>query len=292
MAVIRNCFSHTLDISTVTRVNYTITGLTSETSTFVASGVSLEVSKIFLNDLYQTIIDAGYADAIMDEDEYSITVLGYKFFVLCVSTNGTYYQPVVYIQGYYVHANHTQSSNMQNVYMNGVNANYIGVYSINDTTYSNYSYNIIIRGDNNGIGIYYGSANNYTLQYHLLHIQKCTNLMTGTEIYCVAPYLTTYGNYVYIREIADTYNGVYWSTNTNEMYPHTTVGQNTVSKYICVPQTIVCDNYMLKSVIKGNRNIFTRGKYYKIGSDIYYCEYIDSSDVGMGTNENVLYKVS
>lgn len=71
----------------------TIKELTSETSTTNVTIIK-ELSAEFLNSVYETVIDAGYSDAVKNEEEYSITVLGFKFYVV---VNTSYY-PCIYAE--------------------------------------------------------------------------------------------------------------------------------------------------------------------------------------------------
>lgn len=91
--VVRNAYSGSY--SSLTSETLTIVGLTSETSTTNVTIVK-ELSTEFLNSVYETIVDAGYSDAVKNAEEYSITVLGFKFYVVV----GTNYYPCVYCTPY------------------------------------------------------------------------------------------------------------------------------------------------------------------------------------------------
>lgn len=89
--VVRNAYSGSY--SSLTSETLTIVGLTSETSTTNVTIIK-ELSTEFLNSVYETIVDAGYSDAVKNEEEYSIRVLGFKFYVVV----NTSYSPYVYAE--------------------------------------------------------------------------------------------------------------------------------------------------------------------------------------------------
>ena len=96
MAVVKNTFTTTLS-DNISPTNYIITGLTSATSTTSVSYMWEEASLYLLQSIYQTLVDAGYTDAVMDKTDYSITVLGFKFFVLSKSDDSSFHSfPCVY----------------------------------------------------------------------------------------------------------------------------------------------------------------------------------------------------
>ena len=99
MAVVKNTFTTTLS-DNISPTNYIITGLTSATSTTSVSYMWEEASLYLLQSIYQTLVDAGYTDAVMDKTDYSITVLGFKFFVLSKSDDSSFHSfPCVYCYG-------------------------------------------------------------------------------------------------------------------------------------------------------------------------------------------------
>lgn len=259
MSVMRNTFSGTLSASTNISTSYkkhTITGLTSETSTTNINYMNPEASIHFLNALYKTIVDAGYGDAIKNDDEYSITVIGFKFFVFIVGSNGI--SPNIYTTG-------TTSS------FSSSGSDYINNYSSNSTK-KELEYNITIRGDSNHISIYYGSYNNPTAEHSLFSIAKGKNLITSSDIYMFGRNISN-SSYIYMREKNDLYNCFANSvSNPMDKYTEGNKGLNTNSKFVCVPQLAYYNTCLIYSMIKGNSVVFTINKYYKIGNEIYFNE--------------------
>ncbi len=255
MSVMRNTFSGELSASPNLSTSYkthTITGLTSETSTTNVNYMNAEASLHFLNALHKTLVDAGYGDAVKNETEYSITVLGFKFFVFIIGS--AHITPHIYTTG------------TTNSFANS-NSN-----AINNSTYKKLEYNITIRGDSNHVSIYYGSYNNPTGEYFLFSIAKGKNLITSTDIYMFGQSISNY-NYIFMREKDALYNcfanNVY---NPLDKYIESNKGLNTNSKFVCVPQLAYYNTCLIYSMIQGNSAVFTSGKYYKIGNEIYYNE--------------------
>lgn len=264
MSVIRNTFTGTLSANpnlSASYQNYTITGLTSETSTTNVNAMNPEASLHFLNALYKTIVDAGYGDAIKNDGEYSITVLGFKFFVFIVG-NGALI-PFIYTTG---EGAISFKPNTTNARINNSNS-----------PYTELEYNITVRGDSNHISFYYGSYHYPTSELPLFAIAKGKNLITSSDIYMFGNSVSS-GNFL-IRERNNLYNYLYNSTNNPLDRFITEKGLNTNSKFVCVPQLAYNNTCLVYSMVQGNDAVFTSGKYYKIGNDIYYNE------------NNYLYKV-
>ena len=157
MAIVKNTFTKTL--SSITSASYTITGLTSTTSTNSVSYVSPEITTQFLTSIYRTLLDAGYSDTSMNSSDYSITVLGFKFFILNTTYNSSNYQsyPQVFVHGSSSKITATSAST---------------TYYINTTDYYNLSYKIIVRGDKNCVGIWYASYSYPNSEVPLIFIAK------------------------------------------------------------------------------------------------------------------------
>lgn len=258
MAVVRKTFTGTLSASpnlTTSYRTHPITGLTSETSVTNLSYMNPEASLHFLNALYQTLIEAGYEDVIKNEANYSITVLEFNFFVFvvgngnicpCIYTNGT---ADVFNQGYQSH-------------------------QINENT--KLEYNILVRGDSNHVSIYYGSYPNPVGDFPLFSIAKGKNLITSSDIYLFGKSISAINDnsgYIYTREKDELYNLLSKGNNSNTLNAYASYkGLNTNSKFVCVPQLAYYSTCLVYSMIQGNIAVFTSGKYYKIGGEIYYNE--------------------
>lgn len=259
MSVMRNTFSGTLSASTNISTSYkthTITGLTSETSTTNINYMNPEASVHFLNALHKTLVDAGYGDAIKNDDEYSITVIGFKFFVFIVGNNSIC--PNIYTTG-----TTSSFSNSSSTAINNCSSS---------STYNELEYNITIRGDSNHFSIYYGSYNNPTAEHPLFSIAKGKNLITSSDIYMFGQSISNSSS-IYMREKNDLYNCFANSvSNPLTKYMEGNKGLNTNSKFVCVPQLAYYNTCLIYSMILGNKTIFTNSKYYKIGNEIYFNE--------------------
>lgn len=271
MAVVKNHFETTLSDTSV--ATHTITGLTSETSTTNVNYVNQEASLYFLRSIHKTLLDAGYSDAVKNELEYSISVFGFKFFVLIISTSssaisGLY--PSIYTYGIDRNICSTNASS----YKNGLLIN-----NYYDSHTAQISYNIIVRGDENCISISYSSYKFQDFDIPIIFIAKAKNLITSENSYFFSgfPQDEIYSDYTFIRnkENLYTYYPLYFNyTNYNyKNILHTrydTVGLNTDTKFICEPILCYYGSFLIHSLLKCNTT-FDYGKYYKLGSDIYMC---------------------
>lgn len=272
--VVRNAYSGSY--SSLTSKTLTIVGLTSETSTTNVTIIK-ELSIEFLNSVYETIVDAGYSDAVKNAEEYSITVLGFKFYVV-VGTNYTpniYAEPISYV----------------------LPASTISIAkSINNAQYD-YMYNITVRGDSNMIVISYEGYDYYGVyEYTLFFIAKAKNLITGEngyffgrKLYATSGSTTAYQNFLISKEHNYTYiHSTGSGTGNGLLVPsYINSGINTKNRYVCEPQLAYDGTYLIYSMIRGNKAIFSKGNYYKIGNDIYHC-YNGNNDSSDGV---FLYKV-
>ena len=291
MAVVKNTFTTTLS-DNISPTNYIITGLTSATSTTSVSYMWEEASLYLLQSIYQTLVDAGYTDAVMDKTDYSITVLGFKFFVLSKSDGSSFHSfPCVYCYG--TSKNYSKYS---------VYYDYKGYYSLNDFTSAGrtLSYNIIVRGDENCVQISYGSYMYPNSEVPIIFIAKAKNLITSEDAFCWTYYFDASVNsddtHIYFRNKNELYN--YFELNFYEnpakgfdtYYPYT--GLNSQYKMVCEPVLGYYGSFYIYSMIKCNNQYFEHGKYYKIGSDIYFCYgyKLDKSKYYDGTY--LLFKVS
>lgn len=262
--VVRNAYSGSY--SSLTSETLTIVGLTSETSTTNVTIVK-ELSTEFLNSVYETIVDAGYSVAVKNAEEYSITVLGFKFYVV-VNTN---YYPCVYCTPYGSSLYESRSI----------------ASKISNTQYD-YMYNITVRGDSNFVYITYGSYSYYDEECGLFIIGKAKNLITEEDAYYFgkALYYNSSGYNAFIINKNHNYNYIF-NSYTLLSEPYSNSGLNTKTKYVCEPQLAYNGTYLLYSMIRSNKEVFIQGNYYKIGNDIYYC----AKACRESTSYSFLYKV-
>ena len=269
MAVVKNHFETTLSDTSVAA--HTITGLTSETSTTNVNYVSQEASLYFLRSIHQTLLDAGYNDAVKNELEYSISVFGFKFFVLIISSSsstigGLY--PSIYTYGI--------NNNICTTYSGQKNGLYINNYY--DPYLTQTSYSILVRGDENCISISYSSCKYQSFEIPILFIAKAKNLITSENAYFFSgfPQDENYNNYTFIRNKDNLYTCYPLYFNYTNNYRnildtrYNAIGLNTDTKFICEPILCYYGSFLIHSVLKCNTT-FDYGKYYTLGSDIYMC---------------------
>lgn len=291
MAVVKNTFTTTLS-DNISPTNYIITGLTSATSTTSVSYMWEEASLYLLQSIYQTLVDAGYTDAVMDKTDYSITVLGFKFFVLSKSDDSSFHSfPCVYCYG--TSKNYSKYS---------VSSGYRRYYSLNDFTSAGrtLSYNIIVRGDENCVQISYGSYMYPNSEVPIIFIAKAKNLITSEDAFCWTYYFDASINlddtHIYFRNKNELYN--YFELNFyrnpekgfDTYYPYT--GLNSQYKMVCEPVLGYYGSFYIYSMIKCNDQYFEHGKYYKIGSDIYFCYGYKLNESKYYDGTYLLFKVS
>lgn len=282
MAVVKNTFTKTL--SSITSASHTITGLTSSTSTTSVSYVSKELSTQFLTSIWQSLLDAGYSDASMNTTDYSITVLGFKFFALCKTYSSSNFRsyPMIYTHG---------SSSVLSVTSDSTT-----YYINNSSTYSDLSYKIIIRGDSNCVGIWYGSYSYPNSEVPLIFIAKAKNLITGGDAYCYCNrwYDSSTSYYVYFKNKSDLYTNNYVKTNASDFSLTTyynATGLNTTTKIICEPVLGYYGAFYIYGLIKCNKN-FALGNYYGIGTDKYYCYGYKEGSSSSYSGSYLLMKIS
>lgn len=289
MAVVKNHFETTLSDTSVT--THSITGLTSETSTTNVNYVSQEASLYFLRSIHQTLLDAGYNDVVKNELEYSISVFGFKFFIFISAYNNSINRYGFELYTYGLNNALSQrgknSSNLQYEILND--------YHTNGTTLS---FNLILRGNENCIQLGCSSYNCPNAEYPLIFLAKAKSLITSEEAFCYTSYF--YDNvaiYIYIQDKNNLYNYVSGIANGNynghyfETY-YTNNGLNTASKFICEPVLGNYGTYLIYSLLKCNNKNFERGKYYKIGSDIYFCYGYKEKTSDHYDGSYLLFKVS
>lgn len=252
MAVITKTFTGTLSDTTNTAI--TIKGLISETST-MSVNANLEATSHFLNALYQTLIEAGYEDTEINEDEYYVTILGAKVFS-CVDKSGCVY---LYIEGcYHNFLSHTGYKILHNS--------------------NNLNYGIILRGGKNNVRIKLLFANSSGLlvntEISSIMVFSAQNIIHNNSAYIFASDFAK--GPVIIRESPQLYSPTFSyslaSDRTIFTAYLTSKGNNTSEKYVVVPQLAYENSYLVPGMIQGNSTIFTNDKYYKIGTDTYYCE--------------------
>lgn len=278
----RKEYEGTLELDQSSIQNITIQGLTSETSTNTINYVHTELSKIFINSVYETLIEAGYSDTVKNEEEYSITVLGFKFYILLVSNTTNLVNASIALQIYC-----TCSRGVS--YVNNSSMNIAIGKAVNNKL--QYKYNIMVKGDTKLAIINFGGYDTYANNYHLFLVAKVKNLITHGDGILYSPVPLGYStDACYLIDEDDSiynYKTISWYNNPYIFpLPYTNgTGLNTNTKYVCEPQLIYYGSYMVYSMIRANTQLFTKGHYYKIGSNIYYC------DNSYNATNTLLYKI-
>lgn len=284
MAVIKNHFETTLS-DDITLTTHTITGLTAEGSSTNVTNFCQDGTIYFLKSIYKSLTDAGYTDATINEEDYSITVLGFKFFVISISGNtppNLRLFPYIYVPG---SASRLDSSASNNNYL------------LNEFDKTTLSYNIIIRGDENCVQISYSSFSYPNSEVPLIFIAKAKNLITDKEAFCYF-YIFEKANsaqYIYFRDKDKLYNTVYNNIYSDMLYfPafYGRTGNNTQSKFVCEPVLGNYGTYLIYSLLKCNSVNFEKGKYYKIGNDLYFCHGYKLGSSASYDGSYLLFKVS
>lgn len=263
MAVVRNKFTHTMK-STET-IQYQIPGLISENSKQTVAYVSTEASLYLLKAIYQTLIDAGYSDTTIDETDYSITVLGFKFYAL-VRANSTTFGYVCATT--YTHHQQSSQSALQNYFS--------ATAALNEEGGTDLSFTIIVRGDGkNAVIITLGSYSYRDNEVVLLTLAKAKNLLTSEDAFYFGDSPGSAGASVYLRNKNSLYECYESKIGTDCNLYWTNAGLNTTSKMICMPVFAYYGSFLIKGILQCNNVTLIIGKYYRVGDDIYY--YYDTS---------------
>lgn len=292
MAVIKNHFETTISNEAILST-HTITGLTAADSSTSVNYFCQEASLYFLKSIYKTLSDAGYTDATMNEEDFSITVLGFKFFTFCGGASNAMYYLVPKIYTYGNEALFSYSTDHKYTINDGYNKNY-----------NNISYSLIIRGDENCMQISFSSCRYPNSEMFLLFIAKAKNLITAEDAFLYFPYLldNAASCYTYIRNKNDLYNTI--KSNTYGTYNGAlNIGglptyyrnndlNTSQSKFVCEPVLGNYGTYLIYSLLKCNDVYFERGKYYKIGDDLYFCYGYKEGSATSYNGSYLLFKVS
>lgn len=263
MAVVRKTFRGTVSNGELTNVTYK--GLTSEDST-QNFNICIETTLHFLNSLCQTLIEAGYEDTTVNENEYYITILGEQFYFMCTGCSSS------------------NSSRLSSV-------NFRGGASISLSNsisqYNTLFYGIVIRGDENHVSIYIKPNRSTDLlsnECQALHIFNMKNVITQNDAILIVGSMNNrsssnivpgyaYGG-CYIKEKNTPHKISYSGNNLSNIFSSNYIDKanNTSEKVVVTPMTCFFGSYIIFSMIGCTSAIFETGKYYKIGENTYYCE--------------------
>lgn len=253
----------------------------SETETYNFTHLPLW-SKVFLQAIYQILLDGGYKP-ILNESDYSISVLdGFKFYVLGTPGTGyisNYVQPGIVIHG---------TTQMIQYY----NPSW---YLTSNKTQTDYNFTLTLRGSENVVCIDGFSGNTLSV-YGVIFLAKAIHIPTKKEYFMVNLY-AAYQNY--FIEKNNLYNITY-SNNcvlpTIPSYASGSLGYDSYDQfygigkgYNKVPLLTTHYDFMIKDMIYTDQMI-QKNEYYKIGNEIYYAGYISNYDYKIST-DRFLYKV-
>lgn len=255
--VIKNTFSGTVDSSKYNTSETIKLPLTSATSQDSVSHYPVW-SKVALNAIYKTLVDAGYTP-IKNEAEYSISIWGFKFYVLVTDSN----------------------RGVISIYRNGTTVGYCNYYTYmrsNNSLQSNeYKFILTIRGNDDMFEMTFSSDSNITSEYWIFSISKAVYIPTKSDvIYTMFLYNSSTVCH-WAVEKSNLYNSLTTYDILNKTVDDLTVFKNYVGVgkgYIKIPLFTVAFDCMIKGAImclNTSSDLTEFNKYYKIGNEIYYC---------------------
>lgn len=279
MANVRNTFNITLGSVTIVE-DKAFPGMTDDGG-IVEDCFVTEATAAFQKAIYRTLLDAGY-EATMNEEAYSVTVLGFTFFPLIHSTkvNAEYYTAYPYLYAY-GHDEYLSGGNVQAKCLN------------NGSGGMNLNFSIHVRGDENSVAITFGGYDDIDRNYLLLLVSRATNMVDQSKwyFYTCAYQTANNANYCYYRSEADVYT-VYQENrlSTSSSYNYSTfcypsmgsLGQSE-SKITCLPVICHCGSILAYPLLAGHDD-FEGGGYYRIGEHIYWFVATSSSATGYSIN--------
>ncbi len=263
MAVVRKTFSGTVSGSGNQEYARYI-GIVSEDSVN-SFKTNVEMTLHFLNSLCQTLIEAGYEDTTVNEEEYYISIFGEHIYFVNDSCSSAIGSKINYI---YVRGNRAFPSGLS--------------YLTYDKTIN---YGIVIRGDKDHISIYIQpskSINTLQPERQLLHIFKMNNVLNNGESILFINNFKDPGTsspgiaeMFFVKEKNKPYDFSLDDLSINDVLSsnYTFQGNSSFENYIVTPMLCFYGNYLIPSMIGCSKPLFTTGKYYKIGEDTYYCEH-------------------
>lgn len=261
--VIKNTFSGTVDSSKYTTSETIKLPLTSATSQNSISHYPVW-SKVALNAIYKTLVDAGYTP-IKNEAEYSISIWGFKFYVLVTN-----------------YGNATIS-----IYRNGDTAAYCNYYTYmrsgNSLQSNEYKFILTIRGNDDMFEMTFSSYSNMTRECWIFTISKAVYIPTKSDVIYAMFLYNSSSVYPWAVEKSNLYNSLTTYNILNKTVNDLTVFKNYVGVgkgYIKIPLFTIAFDCMIKGAIMclDTSSYLTEfNKYYKIGNEIYYCGGCDYS---------------
>lgn len=215
-------------------------------------------SKIFFNAMYQTLINAGY-EPVINENEYSISLWGFKFYtVVSAYTSNIYYiRPYIYISG--------TTSNFS------TNHEIVTAYS--SATKADYNFTLTLRGSDNVCVVTF-STDNSTSEYGVLFLAKATHIPTKSDYFVFNHAITNQPYFINKSDLYDMYTNssclfmsIKSSYNYNKHNEYYGIGKGYNKVLLATEQY----DFVIKDMLyTPNDAIINMGNYYKIGNELYY----------------------
>lgn len=244
-----------LPISAVTSESYTVTGITAKDSVDSYTNGCREGAVLFGGAIHQTLLDSGY-DAIFDEVNLKITVLGFSFFVKAHNASNSLYG----------------SCSICGALSNGYSNVCPKLVASSGTTLK---FTLILRGDNNGFIISaIGCANygSYTVDDEniVIGVFKTINLITNEPTWIS---FRAYGG-KYVSLSSDIYAPISESEHKEERLVYSAcTDQNIEGQYLYSPVFSYYGTVYVPSAIVYCSKLLTDNSFYKIGDEIFFAMY-------------------
>lgn len=269
--VIKNTFSGTVDSSKYNISETIKLPLTSATSQNSVSHYPVW-SKVALNAIYKTLVDAEYTP-IKNEAEYSISIWGFKFYVLV--TNYGSGSISIYRNGDDIHRYCDYVTSMR---------------SSNSLQSNEYKFILTIRGNDDMFEMTFSSCSNITTEYWIFAISKAVHIPTKSDVIYTMLLCSSSTVIFNAFEKSNLYNSLSCHKILSQTVNDISSFMNYIGMgkgYIKVPLFTTGFDCMIKGAIlclKTTSDLTAFNQYYKIGNEIYYCG-------GYSSNISYLIKV-
>lgn len=235
-------------------------------------------SKIFFDAIYQTLVNGGY-EPIKNDEEYSISLWGFKFYVLSDASNSYFYPKIT---------------------INGISGTFtVGSYIMANSSYSDnnkvdYNFTLTLRGSDNVCTLTFICQNDSPREYGIFFLGKAIYTPMKEDYFVFDTIITTSPYFIKKSNLYDYFQNSscrFMSVQTNYSYDKYSTYYGIGKGYNKVPlMTEQCDFIIKDMLHTTDDNIIQMGNYYKIGNEIYYSNnaYYSSSN---SSTYMYLYKV-
>lgn len=282
--VIRNTFTGTvtdeeLNVSKTINLN-----LTSATTTTAVSHYPAW-SKVLLNAVYTVLVDAGYTPT-KNEEDYSIEIWGFKFYVLGGVYSSSYkIVPYIYAPGYTFGGINQYILSNDRGHSTGISKSACQTTVKSDE----YKFTLTLRGNDDMFMLQLGGYDYPSQQYNLFFVAKAHYVPKNADAFIYSEGLAYSGLY-YTAVLADDLYTPVINHMANVLY-YVSDYENTDTGvglgYYKIPQTTRDYDFIIKGMIYTNMRKVTAGEYYKLGNEIYYANKSEESS----SSYPFLYKV-